>query len=72
MLPQYKFPILPAWCKGVNRCYLQQMITNFFICLIQKLEEQTKELAGEVATLREALEKLITHSTWLRAQSENY
>ena len=32
MLPQYKFPILPQWCKGANGCYLQQMITDFFIC----------------------------------------
>ena len=32
-LPQYKYSILPPWCKGANRCYLWQMITKFFICM---------------------------------------
>ena len=28
---------------------------------VKKMEEKTEQLAGEVASLREALEKLVTH-----------
>ena len=35
----------------------------------KKMEEQTEQLAGEVASRREALENLVTQIRWLQSES---